>query len=88
MLGADQHDLGVGLIASGPHDVALATAVERRQRPALVGQLLAGAEALQTIDVEPGLLGLGLPQVDQAAAQRRVVEQVGPVQVQLDVGDR
>ena len=78
------------------------SAAERRARttycsPPLVSaasdQLASGSgwpvpRLSRRVDVEPGRLGLGLPQVDEPAAQLGVVDQVGAVEVQLDVGDR
>ena len=58
------------------------------QRPAVVPQGLADAVGLEGVDVEPGRLGLGPPQVDETAAELGIVDQVVAVEVQLDVGDR
>ena len=80
----------VGLvgICACPDEVLLATAGQGGEGPCVVRQALADAVALERVDVEAGGLRLGLPQVHETAAQLRVVDQVGPVEVQLDVGDR
>ena len=49
---------------------------------------MAGAEALEAVDVEAGGLRLGPPEVDEPLPQLRLVDEVGAVEVQLDVGDR
>ena len=45
-------------------------------------------EAAERADLEPCLVGLAGPEVHEALPQRRVVEQVGAVETQLDRGDR
>ena len=57
------------------------------ERVALAGVPDAGADAVQCGDLEASALGLGRPQVDEALSQRRVVEQIGTVEPQLDRAD-
>ena len=86
-LGADSHHLRLVGQLHGAQHVALAAGVQLGEAPAAGCVALAVADRVQRVDVEPGRVGLGVPQRDQAATELGFVDQVGAVQQQLDGGD-
>ena len=69
-LGADADDARVGSVDGSARTTYCSPPLVSAASDQLSsGSRLAGAEALERVDVEPGRLGLGLPQVHEAAPQ-------------------
>jgi len=86
-IGAHVDGVRVARHLIGANHVVLAARDHLRERPRVARVAQAITQRMDSVDVEPGRVGLRVPQREQTATQTRLAHQVGAAEAELDVRD-